>query len=101
MGGKSCAVVTFRPTGLTAAPDTGHGKPLLNGCAVSWPRLMGLDTNKPIIQGNLRIVRHSCNTRRRLCGTDTLSAGNCGAIWLLESRHFRRAGASGGGWWEV
>jgi len=48
---------------------------------------MGLGTNEPIIQSNPWIVRHSCNTRAELYGTDTLSAGNCSAIWLLESRH--------------
>jgi len=47
--------------------------------------------NGPIIRRNPMIVRHSCNTRRRLCGTSTLSAGISSAIWLLDSGHF-------GGW---
>jgi len=88
-GGNGRQIVRCRDisTEPMAAPDTGHGKPLLNGCGVSWSRLMSLGTNTPIIQWNPRIVRHSCNTGAELYGTDTLSAGNCSAIWLLDSGH--------------
>src|SRR4029077_13183269 len=53
--------------------------------------------NRPIIRREPRIVRHSCNTRRQLCGTSTLSAGISSAIWLLDSGHL----GGRAGWWEV